>query len=92
MDEKPIYGAERIAKELGISEATLRRWRKRPEGAFLQVGSMSNVGGGLGSALWSFPSSLHHLKKLMAARTREERQRAAQIRWGPTDVRSRHNI
>ena len=80
MDETPLYGTARIAKYLRISESTLRRWRKTPEGAFLEVGSMDNVGGGLGRALWTYPSSADHLKTLMAARVSSIRRELALAR------------
>ena len=88
MTENPIYGTGRIANHLGVSKATVRRWRKTPEGQFLEVGSMSNAGGGLGKALFSYPSSLNHLNHLMEAKTSRARKRAADTRWRATDVAS----
>jgi hypothetical protein len=89
MAEKPLYGNRSIAEYLGVSEATLRRWRKRPEGTFIEVGSMGNAGGGLGLGAWTLPSSADQLKKNMIERIRMERQRAADIRWEMmTDVSS----
>jgi hypothetical protein len=85
MDETPLYGTARIAEYLGISESTLRRWRKTPEGAFLEVGSMSNVGGGLGRALWTYPSSADHLKNLMQARVSSSRSVMALDQWTRTN-------
>ncbi len=92
MTESPIYGSERIAEYLGISESTLRRWRGLPEGSFLDVGSMSNIGGGLGQALYSFPSSLDNLKRIVRMRVSEQRRLAALVRWNYTDVRPLSNI
>lgn len=81
MAEQPIYGTERIAGILGISESTLRRWRKDALGSFLSVASMSNHGGGLGVALVSYPSSLTNLKNLIQAQTSAARADAANVRW-----------
>ncbi len=53
MDDTKIYGTERIAEYLRISEQTLRNWRRRSEGAFIEVGSMWNAGGGYGRGAWS---------------------------------------
>ncbi len=92
MDEKPIYGAQRIADYLGKSLSTLHRWRARPEGAFLEVGSMSNVGGGFGQALWSYPSSLDNLKRLVETHVRDIRRRVALKRWGKTNVSSASSV
>ena len=92
MSDFCFYGARRIAGHLQISESTLRRWRKTAEGKFIQVGSMSNAGGGQGRAAWSYASSLDNLKLLMQARMSEVRGSAAQFRWhtlrSPTDVSS----
>jgi len=85
MDETPLYGTARIAEYLGISESTLRRWRKLPEGAFLGVDSVSNIGGGLGLALWTYPSSADHLKKLVQARVSSGRSVRALVQWTRTN-------
>jgi hypothetical protein len=92
MAETPIYGMKRIAQEIEVSESRLYRWRRTPEGAFIAVGSMGNAGGGLGLAAWTFPSSAQHFKQIMTARVRAERRRAANIRWGYTDVSSRQAL
>jgi hypothetical protein len=88
MSEQPIYGMARIAEEMGISVSALRRVRKSPEGAFMEVGSMANDGGGFGRAVWTYPSSAQALKQTMIARVSEVRRRAAEIRWRATDVSS----
>lgn len=88
MAERKIYGVARIADWLGVSERTLRRWKNRPEGTFLEVGSMSNEGGGPGQAVWTFANSADALKEAMSVRTKEERRRAALARWNRVDVNS----
>ena len=81
MKDQRLYGMGRMADYLGMSVETLRQRRKRPEGQFIKVGSMDNVGGGLGRAAWSWESSLDNLKVLMKARTAEARRQAAFKRW-----------
>jgi len=88
MAEKPVYGAAKIAALISVSERTIWRWAETPEGRFLEVGSVSNAGGGLGRALWTYPSSAQHLKNLMAARMSKSRQAAAHKRWPVTSVNS----
>lgn len=80
-EDKWIYGTRLIAEAAGVSESTIRRWRKKPEGGFLQVSSMSNAGGGLGKALYTYVSSLQHLKDVITARTSETRSEVAKKRW-----------
>ena len=88
MTDHRLYGMSRLADHLGVSEETLRRWRKRPEGAFITVASMSNLGGGYGRAAWSYPKSLDNLKTLVKAATSEERRQAALARRRSTDPSS----
>ena len=82
----------RMADYLEVSQETLRRWRKLPEGAFIGVGSMSNAGGGYGRAAWSYASSLDNLQTLIQAKTSEARHQAALARWRPTDPSSASNV
>ena len=87
-----IYGTKRIAEHLGVSEATMRRWLKRPEAWCFMVGSMANTGGGYGRGRFGEVSSLQHLKEVMWAQTSEVRRNAAQRRWGYLDVNSVDNL
>lgn len=84
--DRTIYGAWRIAEYLGKSVETLRRLRKTPRGAFIEVGSCACDGG---RALWSYESSLDNLLVLTEARTSDLRRSAALKRWQkgwpPTD-------
>ena len=83
MSDRRIYGHDRMAQYLGVSNSTFRRWRKGPGGQFIEVGSMSNTGGGYGQAAWSFESSLQNLMELKEAQTSEYRRGAAFKRWTP---------
>jgi hypothetical protein len=87
-----IYGTERMAEHLGVSEATVRRWLKKPEAWCFTVGSMANTGGGYGRGWFGEVSSLEHLKEVMRAQTSELRRNAAQTRWAYCDVSSESNI
>ena len=87
-DERPIYGTRRMAEAIGESESTVGRWRRAPLGAFIEVGSMNNAGGGYGRAAMTLPSLLGAFQRLMGVSTREQRRRAARKRWGETDVSS----
>ena len=92
MTDKKIHGMLWIAEYLGISESTLRRWRHTPEGAFIEVGSMSNDCGGYGLAAWTYASSADNLKVVMEAKTSDVRRDAANARWHSTDVSSGANF
>ena len=86
--EEPIYGTGRIAQYLGISESAMRRRYKQPSAQFIQIGSMDNVGGGLGVGRWSFPSSLDNHKLSFQQEISDDRRAAARKRWHRTDVSS----
>lgn len=88
MDEQSLYGKSRFAELLGVSESTITRWLKTPEGAVYQTDSMSNAGGGLGKAYLGIVGSLQNLKEQMAARTSAARRCAAGMRWHPSEVSS----
>lgn len=87
-----IYGMERIADHLEVSEATVRRWLKRPEAWCFTVGSMANPGGGYGRGWFGEVSSLEHLKEVVRTKTSEVRRNAAHRRWTYSDVSSGANI
>jgi hypothetical protein len=90
--EQPLYGARRIAEVASVSPSTLWRWVKDPLNDFMVVGSMSNAGGGLGRALWTYPSSILAFKATMAAAVSEKSKRAAEARWNSSsggDVQGR---
>ena len=59
-EEETIWGWERIRKSLPGPPpgTTFRRWRKQGFLDWIQVGSMSNTGGGYGWAAHTLPSSL----------------------------------
>ena len=70
-----------MAEYLGVSVETMRRWRKTPEGAFIEVGSCHTNITEYGRAAWSYESSLQALKASMNARTSESRRQVAKRRW-----------
>ncbi len=88
MNEMPIYGTARIADYLGISESALRRRYKQPSAQFIQIGSMGNVGGGLGLGRWSLPSSLDNYRLRHQQEASDIRRAAANKRWHSTEVSS----
>jgi len=82
MDEARIYGVDRIASLAGTSPRTIHRWRQWPEGAFFEVVSVSNAGGGIGRAISTMPRSLSHFVQVIVHnRTSRQRAAAANIRW-----------
>ena len=92
MVETPIYGAHRIAEEADVSMRTIQRWSRDPDNDFLEVGSMSNAGGGQGRALWTFASSIQAFKGLIDARTAGCRREVALARHRPSDVSAETNV
>ncbi len=87
MTDYRLDGMRLMAEYLGVSVETLRRWRKKPEGAFIEVGSSGCCE--FGQAAWSFESSLDNLQTVIEAKTSEERRQAALKRWSrPTDPSS----
>jgi hypothetical protein len=87
VDEKPLYGAARIAAEVGVSERTLWRWTKHPGNDFLDVSSISNHGGGLGRALMTHPSSIQNFRDMVIApNIAQVRRDAANKRWRGSDA------
>lgn len=79
MKDSRLDGMPLMADFLGVSVETLRLWRKRPEGRFVEVGSSGCCESG--RAAWSFESSLSALKRTVEARTSEARRQAAHSRW-----------
>lgn len=73
-----IYSNDAMAAFLGVPVATFKDWRRRPEGAFIEVGSCAN---NYGRAAFSYESSLQNLKVMVEARTSAARRAAANKRW-----------
>ncbi|WP_159717533.1 hypothetical protein [Geminicoccus flavidas] len=89
MTDRVIYGMARIAEHLEISSSTAWRYQKKGLLDFIEVGSMSNHGGGLGRAAWRWASSLDAVKPMVQARIQDAPSRAAEARWATfTQVRS----
>lgn len=81
-DDRSIYGAEEIARRLGMGVEGLRKLRKRmPEAGTWPVASISNHGGGYGRALMTYPGSLQAVADLLQLQTSAARRDAANARW-----------
>lgn len=78
-----LYGWDTIAEVAGKSRRTMQRYAQRPGGDFIAIGSVSNVGGGLGLAATTYLSSLQNYVQVVKQQISEQRRQAAVKRWCP---------